>query len=84
MLAAVALGKAWFGALLVLAFGIGMAATLAAAGMLARDLVGRVERLVARSGRVSTSVRHLLAYGAATGVCLIGVGVIVRTVVALS
>ena len=79
MLAAVALGKAWFGAALVLAFGVGMALTLAAAGLLARDLVGRLERAVEKTGRVSSSVRHLVAYGAAAGVCLIGVGVVART-----
>jgi len=83
MLGAVALGKAWFGGLLVLAFGIGMAVTLAAAGLLARDLVGRLERAVARTGRVSSTVRHLVAYGAAGGVCLIGLGIVARTVLSM-
>ena len=83
MLGAVALGKAWFGGLLVLAFGVGMAVTLAAAGLLARDLVGRLERAVARTGRVSSTVRHLVAYGAAGGVCLIGLGIVTRTVLSM-
>ncbi len=84
MLAAVALGKAWFGGVLVLAFGVGMALTLAAAGLLARDLVGRLERAVAKTGRVSSSVRQIVSYGAAVGVCLIGLGVVLRTVVGMS
>jgi ABC-type nickel/cobalt efflux system permease component RcnA len=84
MLAAVALGKAWFGGLLVLFFGIGMALTLAAAGLLARDVVGRLERAVARTGRMSASVRHLVAYGAAGGVFLVGAGVTLRTVLAMT
>ena len=34
LLGAIALGRAWFGLLLVIAYGIGMAATLTAAGLL--------------------------------------------------
>jgi ABC-type nickel/cobalt efflux system permease component RcnA len=50
LLGATAIGRAWFGALLVLAYGVGMGATLVAAGvLLARarrrfDLRARSER----------------------------------------
>jgi uridylate kinase len=54
-----ALGHAWFGILLVLADGIGMAATLTGVGLLLAHLRGRVDRrllvpaasLLARAGR---------------------------------
>ena len=51
LLGAAAIGRAWFGALLVLAYGVGMAATLVAAGV----LLARARRqfdLRARSDRV--------------------------------
>jgi nickel/cobalt exporter len=59
MLGGIALGHAWFGILLVLADGIGMAATLTGVGLLLAHLRGRVDRrllvpaasLLARAGR---------------------------------
>ncbi len=78
-LAAIAVGRAWFGFVLVLGFGIGMAATLAAAGLLARGLVLRLEGLAARRGFLGGNVRTFLRYGAALGICAVGVGVIIRT-----
>jgi ABC-type nickel/cobalt efflux system permease component RcnA len=50
-LAALGLGHPWFGVGLVLAFGVGMAGTLAAAGMLVLRLRHRAERLVAARPR---------------------------------
>jgi len=83
LLAAVALGRAWFGFVLVLAFGIGMAASLAAVGLLARDVVLRLEGLALRRGFLGGQVRTYLRYGAAVGICAVGVGVVVRTVLQL-
>jgi nickel/cobalt transporter (NicO) family protein len=46
-LGAMSVGHPWFGVLLVVAFGVGMATTLAAAGVLVMHLRGRVERRLA-------------------------------------
>jgi ABC-type nickel/cobalt efflux system permease component RcnA len=48
LLGAVALGRTWFGVLLVLGYGLGMAATLTAVGLVLvrlRDRLAAVERL---------------------------------------
>jgi ABC-type nickel/cobalt efflux system permease component RcnA len=60
LLGGIALGHAWFGVALVLAYGIGMAATLTGVGLLLAHLRGRVDRrlpgpatsLLARAGRL--------------------------------
>jgi ABC-type nickel/cobalt efflux system permease component RcnA len=83
LLAAVALGRAWFGFVLVLAFGIGMAASLAAVGLLARDVVTRLERLALQRGFLAGNLRTFLRYGAALGICAVGAGVVIRTVIGL-
>ena len=83
LLAAVALGRPWFGFVLVLAFGIGMAVALAAVGLLARDLVLRLEGLALRRGFLGGQVRTYLRYGAALGICAVGLGVVVRTLLQL-
>jgi ABC-type nickel/cobalt efflux system permease component RcnA len=84
LLGAVGLGRAWLGVLLVLAFGVGMATTLAVVGLLATDLVGRAQRLLAGHTRVAAPVRLVLGYGAAAGVCMIGFGVTMRALLGLS
>ena len=68
---------------LVLAFGIGMAVSLAAVGLLARDLVLRIEGMAARRGFLGGHVRTYLRYGAALGICAVGTGVVVRTLLQL-
>ena len=83
LLAAVALGRAWFGFVLVLAFGIGMALSLAAVGLLARDLVLRLEVLALKRGFLGGNVRTFLRYGAALGIIAVGAGVMIRTVLQL-
>jgi len=83
LLAATALGRAWFGFALVVAFGIGMATSLAAVGLLARDVVLRVERLAQAKGFLAGKVRTYLRYGAAIGICAVGTGVIIRTLIQL-
>lgn len=80
LLAAVAAGRAWFGFVLVLAFGIGMAGSLAAVGLLARGLVLRLEGLADRRGYLGGNVRTFFRYGAAIGICAVGAGVVIRTV----
>jgi nickel/cobalt transporter (NicO) family protein len=60
LLGGIALGHAWFGILLVLAYGAGMAATLTGVGLLLAHVRGRVDRrlagpagsLLARAGRL--------------------------------
>lgn len=83
LLAATALGRAWFGFALVVAFGVGMATSLAAVGLLARDVVVRVERLAQARGFLAGNVRTFLRYGAALGICAVGTGVVVRTLLQL-
>jgi ABC-type nickel/cobalt efflux system permease component RcnA len=54
LLGAIALGRAWFGVVLVVAYGLGMAATLTGAGLLllrARRALDRRAELAGDSGR---------------------------------
>ncbi len=83
LLAATALGRAWFGFALVVAFGVGMATSLAAVGLLARDVVVRVERFAQAKGFLAGNVRRFLRYGAALGICAVGAGVVIRTLLQL-
>lgn len=46
LLGAIALGRAWFGVLVIAAYGIGMALTLVIAGLLLARLRDRLERLL--------------------------------------
>ena len=79
LLAATAVGRPWFGALAVLAFGVGMALTLMAAGLLASGLTQRLQAFTVRStSHWARLVRAGLAYGAAGGVCLVGAGLVLR------
>ncbi len=83
LLAAVAIGRAWLGMLLVLAFGIGMALSLAAVGLLARNMVLRIEGIAERRGHFGGHLRRFLRYGAALGICIVGVGVVGRALIQL-
>ena len=78
LLAAVAVGRAWVGVLLVVAFGVGMATSLAVVGIVARDLVLRVERAATRRGVLGGPVRAVLGYGAAVGVCVVGALIVLK------
>ena len=51
LLGAVALGRAWFGVLLVVAYGIGLALTLMGAGMLLAFFESRLRTWTTKSGR---------------------------------
>jgi ABC-type nickel/cobalt efflux system permease component RcnA len=57
LLGATALGRAWFGVLLVLAYGVGMAVTLTVAGL----LLLRAQALLDRRGWSAGRGRHLVA-----------------------
>lgn len=57
LLGAVALGRAWFGVVLVLAYGIGMAATLTGAGLLLARARDRLDRRTAASARLARAFR---------------------------
>jgi ABC-type nickel/cobalt efflux system permease component RcnA len=64
LLGGIALGRAWFGVALVLAYGLGMAATLTGVGLLLAHLRTRMDRrlhlpagsLLARLGRLLPAV----------------------------
>ncbi len=80
LLGAVALGRTLFGAALVLAYGLGMAATLTAVGLL---LVRLGDRLTgAADGPVVGRLRRIAPYSALLTALLIltvGVGLVVRS-----
>jgi ABC-type nickel/cobalt efflux system permease component RcnA len=78
LLAAVAAKKAWFGVLLVLGYGVGTALTLAAVGVLASRMTTRFDASLLKRPRLETLSR-LLPVGVAGGVCLVGVGIMART-----
>lgn len=71
LLGAIALHRAWFGVLLVLCYGIGMAVTLTAAGVLlskGRDRLSRRER-----GVWGARVARALPVGTAALITVVGV-----------
>ena len=72
LLGAIALGRAWFGVLLVLGYGLGMAATLTGAGLL---LVRARRTLDRRPGWLLT---RLLPVGTASVVVLVGLTLAAR------
>jgi nickel/cobalt exporter len=77
LLGAIALGRAWFGLVLVVAYGLGMAGMLTGAGLLlvrARRLLERRARQ--RPGRLVT-IAHLLP--TATAVLIVIVGVVLAS-----
>jgi nickel/cobalt exporter len=81
LLGAVALGRTWFGVLLVLAYGIGMAGMLTAAGLLLVKFRDRFERF--SSDRLGDRVRKLIAAApvlTAAMVLLVGLGLTLRAV----
>jgi ABC-type nickel/cobalt efflux system permease component RcnA len=80
LLGAIGLGRTWFGVGLVLGYGLGMAATLTAAGLLLlglRDRLDRVElsdRLRRRAARLAAATPVLTALL----VLVVGLGLAVR------
>jgi nickel/cobalt exporter len=82
LVGAAALGRAWFGLLLVLAYGAGLALTLAAAGFAAVRLGDRAARLLAvrsrRKGRPFSAAHRLLPLGTACVVLALGCGLALK------
>lgn len=82
LVGAAAIGQAWFGVVLVLGYGLGLAATLILIGLF---VVGSgrwlAERLVSRSGfRPLRITKAALPYGSATAVVVLGLVLILRSI----
>jgi ABC-type nickel/cobalt efflux system permease component RcnA len=79
LLGAIALGRTWFGVLLVLGYGAGMAATLTLVGVLLVRLRDRFDRLPLPGLRHRlTRLRNWLPALTATLVLVVGLGLVVR------
>ena len=80
LLGATALGRAWFGVLLVLIYGIGMAVTLTAAGLLLLRAQAAIDRRGWTLGR-GRQIGRLLPVLTASVVVLVGIGLVTRGIV---
>lgn len=83
LVGAAALGKAWFGFLLVLAYGVGLALTLTAAGVAVVKLGSQVSRLLENGprwtgGPVAALLRRNVALGSALIVVALGAGLVLQ------
>ena len=79
LLGAISLGRTAFGVLLVLCYGIGMAATLTAVGLLLVHLRGRLDAsLVGRFGTASARFARLAPLLTAVLVLVVGLGLAAR------
>ena len=75
LLGGIALGQAWFGVALVLAYGLGMAATLTGVGLLLAHLRTRMDRrLRVPAGSVLERIGRLLPAVTASVIVLVGLG----------
>jgi nickel/cobalt transporter (NicO) family protein len=73
LLGGIALGHAWFGILLVLAYGIGMAGTLTGVGLLLAHVRGRVDRrLAGPAGSLLARAGRLLPVATASAIVVVG------------
>ncbi|MEV8632867.1 High-affinity nickel-transporter [Streptosporangium sp. NPDC051023] len=79
LLGAIGLGRTWFGVALILAYGIGMAGTLTATGLLLVKLAGRFDRLTARGNGMAARLSALVPVGTAVVVMVLGLGLAVRS-----
>ncbi|WP_295660558.1 hypothetical protein [uncultured Nocardioides sp.] len=80
LLSATALGRAWFGVVLVVAYGVGMAVTLTAAGLLLLRARAALDRRGWSLGP-GRSLARLLPLGTAGVVVLVGLGLVLRGLV---
>ena len=87
LLSAIALGRTAFGAVLVLAYGLGMAVTLTLAGIALVVLRDRYQqRMQNSSGRLHSTIERWVAiapYATATLVIVVGIGLTVRSLTLL-
>ena len=75
LLGAIALGRAWFGVALVVAYGLGMAVTLTGAGLLLVRARGAIERRLVTSGLASGRLASAAAaLPLLTPACIIAAG----------
>ena len=75
LLAGIALGRVWFGVALVLAYGLGMAATLTGIGLLLAQLRTRMDRrLQVPAGSLLARLGRLLPAVTASVIVLVGLG----------
>jgi ABC-type nickel/cobalt efflux system permease component RcnA len=83
LLGAVALGRTWFGVMLVLAYGVGMAGALTAAGLMLVHLGRRIDTVASRSTAswVARAARRIAVHApmwTAVLVLVVGLGLAVR------
>jgi nickel/cobalt exporter len=79
LLGGIALGQAWFGVALVLAYGLGMAATLTGVGLLLARLRTRVDRrLHLPAGSLVARIGRLLPAATASVIVLVGLALAAR------
>jgi ABC-type nickel/cobalt efflux system permease component RcnA len=80
LIGAAALGQAWFGLLLVLAYGAGVALTLAGAGFAVVRLRETTRRRLVRRprGRLVALANRMAPLGTATVVLVLGCGLVLR------
>jgi nickel/cobalt exporter len=84
LLAGIALGRAWFGVALVLAYGLGMAATLTGIGLLLARLRTRIDRrLQVPAGSPMARLGRLLPAVTASVIVLVGLGLALQGAVRL-
>ena len=82
LLGAIALGRTWFGVVLVIAYGLGMAVSLVAAGLLLLRLRNRLDRYLATRRGAKMSER-LVVLPALTALLVISGGVYIALRAAL-
>ncbi|MPY33644.1 nickel transporter, partial [Streptomyces adustus] len=83
LVGAAALGQAWFGLLLVVAYGVGLALTLTAAGFAVVRLGSRMTRVLDEGPRwtthpVVTAVRRTTPLWSALVVVVLGAGLVLK------
>jgi nickel/cobalt exporter len=79
LLGGIALGRAWFGVALVLAYGLGMAATLTGVGLLLARLRTRMDRRRhLPAGTLPARLGRLLPVATASVIVLVGLGIAVQ------
>jgi ABC-type nickel/cobalt efflux system permease component RcnA len=79
LLGAIALGRTWFGVGLVAAYGIGMAATLTATGLLLVKLASRLDRLTTEGTGLLARISALAPIGTALIVITLGLALALRS-----
>ncbi|MGY1581553.1 nickel transporter [Streptomyces sp. MN13] len=78
LVGAAALGQAWFGLLLVVAYGAGLALTLTAAGFAVSRLGARVARARLPGGPLTAALRRSAPLGSASVVLALGAGLVLK------